>query len=398
MATSRRGWHAGPNLTSHARLAGRRLALEPLERRDLLTALPVMLTNLPLAAANISEAVQIGNITFFTAYDDTHGTELWKTNGTVLGTVMIKDIREGGPSSNPSELINVNGTLYFKAYEDTHGTELWKSDGSATGTVLVKDIYAGSVSSDPSELTNVNGTLFFTANDGTHGIELWKSNGTATGTLLVDDIRPGSLGSDPSWMTPSAGVLFFTAYENTHGRELWRTDGTTIGTELVDDIRTGSPSSDPQFLTDLSGTLIFTADDGIHGQQLWNLAPTLVNHSYVCDYETALSVSAADGLLADTTHLGDLTLIAGPAHGSVELADDGSFVYTPVAGFTGSDSFTYQATDFTNQTSEGPKTNIATAQIDVVRSLGDLMFAQFTTPLTSEARWYSFETHPHGIT
>ena len=60
-----------------------------------------------------------------------------------------------------------------------HGSELWKTDGTAAGTVLVKDIRSGASGSYPHNLTNVNGTLFFTANDGTNGYELWKSDGTA---------------------------------------------------------------------------------------------------------------------------------------------------------------------------------------------------------------------------
>ena len=41
----------------------------------------------------------------------------------------------------PAVSTNVNGTLFFAANDGTHGRELWKSDGTAAGTVLVKDIY-----------------------------------------------------------------------------------------------------------------------------------------------------------------------------------------------------------------------------------------------------------------
>ena len=59
--------------------------------------------------------------------------------------MLVKDIFPGPDSSFPTDLTNVNGTLYFAANEGYNGDELWKSDGTAAGTVMVKDIDMGNI-------------------------------------------------------------------------------------------------------------------------------------------------------------------------------------------------------------------------------------------------------------
>ncbi|HVK08672.1 MAG TPA: ELWxxDGT repeat protein, partial [Gemmataceae bacterium] len=239
----------------------------------------------------------VGATLFFTASDGANGTELWKSDGTTAGTVLVKDIYPGSSyysnpygggawypnSSAPAELTSANGTLFFVAGDEAHGRELWTSDGTAAGTVLVRDIRPGPGSSDGGlkTLTDVNGTLFFLANDGTAGYELWKSDGTPAGTGLVKDIRPGATGSYAHSLAAVDGTLFFAATDGTAGYELWKSDGTVSGTVLVKDINPGGGNSYPypggpslywylgQHPTSISGTLFFTAYNPTSGRELW---------------------------------------------------------------------------------------------------------------------------------
>jgi ELWxxDGT repeat protein len=241
-----------------------------------------------------NQLTSVNGTLFFVANDGVHGRELWKSNGTAAGTMMVKDIGPGYSNTGPSGLTNVNGTLFFTADDGTHGPELWKSDGTAAGTVLVADINPGSAGSNPGgtsggTLTNVNGTLYFQADDGVHGIELWKSNGSAAGTILVKDIGPGSVGSNPACLTNVNGALYFTANDG-NGVGLWKSDGTPAGTTLLREISTGSGGA-ADSLTSVNGRLFFAADDGTHGKELWTSDGTAAGTMMVSDINSGTAAS-----------------------------------------------------------------------------------------------------------
>jgi large repetitive protein len=83
---------------------------------------------------------------------------------------------------------------------------------------------------------------------------------------------------------------------------------------------------------------------------LTNHAPATVGDSYSTPAGTALTVAAPGVLANDTDADGDpLTAILDTpvSHGVLVLNADGSFGYTPAAGFSGSDSFSYRASDGT---------------------------------------------------
>src|SRR5829696_4418542 len=57
--------------------------------------------------------------------------------------------------------VDLGGRLIFPAQVPDTGTELWQSDGTPQGTVLLKDINPGPPSSVPAELTVFNGRAYF---------------------------------------------------------------------------------------------------------------------------------------------------------------------------------------------------------------------------------------------
>ncbi len=216
---------------------------------------------------------------FFTASDGEHGVELWKSDGTASGTVLVKDIRPNGKKGIQGTYLACftpfGGNLFFRCDDGIHGRELWKSDGTASGTVLVKDIRPGNdpsgrpLSGDPLAAAAPLGEVLLFSASGAEGKEVWKTDGTASGTVLVKDIRPGGAGSSPSGMVRAGGVVFFAADDGVHGRELWKSDGTASGTVLVKDIRRGSSGSSPTWLVSWREKAYFLADDGDHGVELW---------------------------------------------------------------------------------------------------------------------------------
>ncbi|MEO5563782.1 MAG: ELWxxDGT repeat protein [Chitinophagaceae bacterium] len=252
------------------------------------------------ATSNIGYLTDVNNILFFAANDGVNGMELWKSDGTSGGTVLVKDIRTGSGSSSIGYLTDVNGTLFFVANNGTQGTELWKSDGTEAGTVIVKDIRSGSLGSNPSGLVNISGTLFFAADNGIQGTELWKSDGTVAGTVIIKDINLNSASSNPQSLVNVNGTLFFAADNGVQGTELWKSDGTSAGTILVKDIWNGSPESYPFDLAAVGNTVYFSANNGSQGTELWKSDGSAGGTTLVKDVWTGIS----DGYPFDLVNVG----------------------------------------------------------------------------------------------
>ena len=307
-------------ITSHAEQLETRLALTGAQDNpSLLVDINVESSNSDPMFPSLNTVTKIGSYSFFTASDEQHGHELWRTDGTTLGTELVADTFPG-PSSSEPRLLTVSGDRLFYIATTEAGTHLFVTDGSASGTMQLTVESQSHISSQPKPYTYlaaVNNGVVFQGFSAATGVELWFSGGTPATTGLLKDLNtlPGSSNSYPRDFVAFAGQIYFSAaygdyatFDLRGDSELWRTDGTPAGTVLIDtastyhqsltpagntlfftgdsfdiwksdgtaqgtqlvrNIRPAYPYQESLTLTPVGDMVFFPADDGEHGRELW---------------------------------------------------------------------------------------------------------------------------------
>lgn len=279
-------------------------------------------------------------VVLFTAWGP-EGNEPWVTDGTLGGTMLLKDINPGAGHSLPSEMVIHDGRAWFGADDDTTGTELWATDGTPGGTTLVHDVDPGAGSSDPEHLFSHGGHLYFRAETPADGAELWRTTGAPGNLTMAVDLRPGP---ESSWPTPEFsldGNLILTAIAGTStghdGRELFTSDGTTAGTELIHESVPGEKSSfDEGFFGVVhDGTIVFGADGG-HGIEVWTSDGTPGGSAPLADIMLGIGPTeltlAGDRVFFNADHPdhGAELWVSGDTPGSAQVID---FVPGPTSSY-----------------------------------------------------------------
>lgn len=261
----------------------------------------------------------------FAADDGFVGNELWGSDGTEAGTVLLADTCPGPCSGQPGlrtvTSISSNGAAVaavFEAWEETGtGSHLWWTDGTPAGILRLTqrpvqiafdfnvwvaelglfffvvddpaagrelwvsevrrgsarrllDLWPGAGKSPDTWLRSFGGRAYFFRDDGVSGPNLWTSDGTAAGTRLVKDTWPRSASHGAPVKLTVAGIrLFYVAASPERGYDLWRSDGTAAGTVPVSDLVPGPDTTRFGHLAAVGNRLFFEAQLPRGGQEMW---------------------------------------------------------------------------------------------------------------------------------
>ncbi|HEV8454935.1 MAG TPA: PKD domain-containing protein [Gemmatimonadales bacterium] len=289
-------------------------------------------------------------------------------------TVMLTATDNGGATNATSAEVKVNAPHTNKAPQaefEVHCTDLTctftdkSKDGDGNIASWHWDFGDGQSSSDqnPSHLYGTAGsyhvTLTVTDNEGAPDSETRDANPTAPPN------QPPT--AEFTWSCAGLDCSFTDGSSDS--------DGTIAGWSWEFDDGTSSTSQSPSHSYLAGGTYhvkLTVTDNFGAGESVQhdvtvtpppppNQAPSAVPDNYSTPQDVALTVVTPGVLTNDTDPDGDpLTaqLSGSTANGTVSLQGDGSFTYTPNAGFTGDDSFSYTASD-------GSLTSTATVTITV---------------------------------
>ncbi len=194
-------------------------------------------------------AVTVGSVALFRALNSTDHFTLWKTDGTVAGTVEVGGLTNSAVTGDNTtygldvdDIVSIGSAAVFNGYDSAGDYGLWSSDGSVGNTVEIggsgdKGVAnAWSAGLDPYELTNIGGgKAVFAGLDSSDSWTLWVTNGTSAGTQELGGVWNAGLkrlfvAGELGVFTRLGNEALFVSEDASGNSTLWVTDGTVAGT------------------------------------------------------------------------------------------------------------------------------------------------------------------------
>ena len=297
-------------------------------------------------------------------------------------TVTVLDVNDVpvavDDAYSTSEGTPVTASLAGNDTPSTDGGNVWmKLTDPANGTVVV----------------NPDGTFTYTPNPGYAGPDSFTYKITdidgdvseASATIIIEAVNDVPLAVDDAYTTaedtPVSASLAGNDTPSTDGGNVWmKLTDPANGTVVVNPDGTFTYTPDANFsgtdsftykITDIDGdvseaTATITIEPG-------NDVPVAVDDAYSTPFDEPVNgdLSGNDTPSPDGGNV--WMKLTDPANGTVVVNPDGTFTYTPDAGFSGADSFTYKITDVDGDVSEATAT-ISVAPPPQNASLGDTVW------------------------
>ncbi len=333
----------------------------------------IVLSNPIDSALNVPSSVTttiIDNENPPVAEDDSNTTD---QDATVSGNVLTDGIADSDADGDPLTVSGVEGSA------GNVGTQIALASGALV-TVNANGAYDYDPNGQFDTLAvgqSTTDSFSYTVSDGTGGSD------TATVTIVIDGLNDDPIGQDDGYLTskdlPVSGNVLDDGVQDTD------LDGDSLSISEVN----GSFSNVGSQITLSSGALLtlnsdgtydydpngqfsglgasetatdsftYTVSDGNGGSDtatvtitIGNSAPIAVDDDfYMTPEDQVLTVNAANGVLNnDTDPDGDPLVVSNFSSttvmgGTIALSADGSFTYTPPAGFIGTDYIVYEASD-----------------------------------------------------
>ncbi|MHB8899982.1 MAG: Ig-like domain-containing protein, partial [Thermoguttaceae bacterium] len=250
-----------------------------------------------------------------------------------------------GVLANDTDADGAAGLAVSVVVHPGHGTVTLNTDGSFTYT--------------PTANFSGIDTFTYRVNDGT------ANSSPATVTINVNAVNDVPVAVADSYQVDEDGTLTTTVANGVLANDT-DAEGTALTAQVVDQPTHGT------LAFNANGTFTYTPAADFHGTDTFtyrtsdgsgqsqtvtatiivnpvNDVPVVTGDSYSATANTVLTVNAITGVLAND-HDADgnpltVTLVTGPAHGTLLVEGDGSFTYTPTTDYTGPDSFTYTLND-----------------------------------------------------
>ena len=215
---------------------------------------------------------------------------------------------------------------------------------------------------------NADGSLTYTPTSGFSGTDTFQykvTDGTLTSATITDTITVAKniTANADNFSTVAGQTLTRTAANGVLSNDVDPTSGATMTAHVV------SSTANEALTLNSDGSLSYTPNSGFIGTDRFTYQATdgtltsavttviiTVNANIVANADSftttenqTLNVAAANGVLHNDT---DPTagvpfsqVVTGTSHGTLTLNSDGSLKYVPNTDFTGTDTFTYHATD-----------------------------------------------------